>query len=201
MESNIEQSGNLLTTQSNGQDNDNESMLNEQSTINNQQMNVQLQSLDPLYKYGDFSTKHVNCMSISNPFGDVMIGDITVYGNLNTISDVELSGEKINVSCDDLTINGSRVSVLNTDIKVESSNVNLSCLNVSGLSLLNDVTINGNLIINGSAKPPKQKIEMNTFLYFGEENVEGSWRMGIVNGNMSLQKLESNMWVNKSTIQ
>jgi hypothetical protein len=160
--------------------------------------------MTPLAKYGDFSTRHVNCMSLSNPFGDLMIGDMTVYGSTNIISGINLAGDNCNVSSTNMEINNSSVHVLNTSIKIESSIVNLSSLNVEGLSIFNDATINGNLIVNGfvnGLNKPSTQIQNNTFLLFGDENCDGSWRMGIVGGNMCIQKMQSGVWVNKSTIQ
>ena len=162
---------------------------------------LSIEEITPLAKYGDFSTRHVNCMSVSNPFGDVMLGDMTVYGNLNIISDMEVTGEKFNLSCENLNINDTKISIANTNVIVDSSNVILSSLSVNGLTSLQDVIINGDLIVNRKNDSMHSTINMNKFLTFGEEGVEGSWRIGIINGNMTIQKLESNVWVNKSTIQ
>lgn len=165
-----------------------------------------MEEVIPLSKYGDFSTRHVNCMSISNPFGDLMIGDVTVYGKMNVASGIEVSGDKCKFSSARIELNNSMMVLSNTSISVESSDVKLCSLNVDGSSVLNNVTINGNLVVNGltnglTQQNIQQKIGKNQFLIFGEESVEGTWRMGIVDGNMCIQKFESGAWINKSTIQ
>jgi hypothetical protein len=139
-----------------------------------------------LAQYGEMSTRHLNCMSISNPFGDIMIGDVTIYGNIHMMSDINLSGSKFNLQETNFEMNNSSVNIIGSSFELDST----SSLNVNGYSSFNDVATNGKFVVNG-----------NKFMYFGEDNTEESWRMGIVNGNMYIQKFEFGSWINKSVIQ
>lgn len=67
----------------------------------------------------------------------------------------------------------------------------------------NATVFNASFISRSVDSPTTANVIMpvNKFVYFGAENVDGSWRIGVDSGNMIMEKRESGSWITKSSVE
>lgn len=69
-------------------------------------------------------------------------------------------------------------------------------------SLRNDgLTSLNKLNVSGKSNLESTEIKTGEWIYFGPENLDGSWRFGVQSGNFVHQKREQGNWVTKQSIQ
>jgi hypothetical protein len=133
---------------------------------------------------------------IDSVSGLTVNGDLTVTGNtnINSISATTISATTYQNLPQDIFVTGFTYDDNNTFSIIQNSGTSLSVTinNMSGL------TVNGSLSAT-TLQTSNSYIDSTGYLYFGDDNTDGSWRMRISGSDFIVEKRVSGNWIISGT--
>jgi hypothetical protein len=157
-----------------------------------------------LNDFGVHYCKQIQTTHIKHEAGDINIE--APSGAINIVAadalclmspNITLKGVSLNMKCDIILDGSLKVLGDMSYAKLKTDSIESTALTVNGHSMMQSIDISGDLELNGGCNVSgtlQINSSNNNFIVFGD-SFEGSWRVGVINGDFHVQKNKCGSWV------